>query len=147
MFELVFIAKIVNKFEILLGLIFIKYLEDKMKKLLALLAVAALVAGCAAKKPVKEYHPTDDVNASSQGGKGMEGDGSEVDFGLDDEPADGDVKAFHPTDALLIGGNGPFNAAPDKDDIIDLEQNDEYENVGTSEGSNAPTKKYDNIDK
>ena len=32
-----------------------------MKKLLALLAVAALVAGCAAKKPVKEYHPTDDV--------------------------------------------------------------------------------------
>lgn len=99
-----------------------------MKKLLALLAIAALVAGCAAKKPVKEYHPTDDVNASSQGGKGMEGDGSEVDFGLDDEPADGDVKAFHPTDALLIGGNGPFNAAPDKDDIIDLEQNDEYEN-------------------
>ena len=46
----------------------------------------------------------------------------------DDEPADGDVKAFHPTDALLIGGNGPFNAAPDKDDVIDLEQNDEYEN-------------------
>ncbi len=46
-----------------------------MKKLLALLAVAALVAGCAAKKPVKEFHPTDDVNASSQGGKGMESDG------------------------------------------------------------------------
>ena len=30
-----------------------------MKKLLALLAVAALVAGCAAKQPVKEFHPTD----------------------------------------------------------------------------------------
>ena len=99
-----------------------------MKKLLALLAVAALVAGCAAKKPVKEYHPTDDVNASSQGGKGMESDGSEVDFGLDmeldDEPADGEVKAFHPTDALLIGGNGPFNAKPDAEDMIDLEQNE-----------------------
>jgi len=99
-----------------------------MKKLLALLAVAALVAGCAAKKPVKEYHPTDDVNASSQGGKGMESDGSEVDFGLDmeldDEPADGEVKAFHPTDALLIGGNGPFNAKPDAEDMINLEQNE-----------------------
>ena len=99
-----------------------------MKKLLALLAIAAIVAGCAAKKPVKEYHPTDDVNASSQGGKGMESDGSEVDFGLDmeldDEPADGEVKAFHPTDALLIGGNGPFNAKPDAEDMIDLEQNE-----------------------
>ncbi len=35
-----------------------------MKKLLALLAVAALVAGCAAKQPVKEFHPTDDVNST-----------------------------------------------------------------------------------
>ena len=52
-----------------------------MKKLLALLAVAALVAGCATKEPEKGYHPTDDVNASSQGGKGFESDGSEVDFG------------------------------------------------------------------
>lgn len=99
-----------------------------MKKLLALLAVAALVAGCAAKKPAEAFKPTDDADQQYQGGKGEIGDGSEVDFGLDDEPADGDVKAFHPTDALLIGGNGPFNAAPDKDDIIDLEQNDEYEN-------------------
>ena len=95
-----------------------------MKKLLALLAVAALVAGCAAKKPVKEFHPTDDVNSSSQGGKGMEGDGSEVDFGLDmeldDEPADGEAKSFHPTDALLIGGNGGFNPSPDDTDVVDL---------------------------
>ena len=29
-------------------------------------------------------------------------------------------KAFHPTDALLIGGNGPFNASPDADDVVDL---------------------------
>ncbi len=32
--------------------------------------------------------------------------GSEVDFGLDmeldDEPADGEAKSFHPTDALLM---------------------------------------------
>ena len=53
-----------------------------MKKLLALLAVAALVAGCAAKQPVKEFHPTDDVNSNAQGGKGETSDGSEVDFGL-----------------------------------------------------------------
>jgi hypothetical protein len=26
----------------------------------------------------------------------------------------------------LIGGNGPFNAAPDADDIVDLDQNDSY---------------------
>ena len=31
-----------------------------------------------------------------------------------------DDKAFHPTDALLIGGNGPFNAKPDKEDEVDL---------------------------
>ena len=33
------------------------------------------------------YHPTDDVNSHSQGGKGFESDGSKVDFGLDEEPA------------------------------------------------------------
>jgi hypothetical protein len=26
----------------------------------------------------------------------------------------------------LIGGNGPFNAAPDADDVVDLDQNDSY---------------------
>ena len=92
-----------------------------MKKLLALLAVAALVAGCAAKKPAEAFKPTDDADQQYQGGKGEIGDGSEVDFGLD-EP---EVKPFHPTDALLIGGNGPFNAKPDAEDIsnIDLESN------------------------
>ena len=58
-----------------------------MKKLLALLAVVALFAGCATKEPEKGFHPTDDVNSNAQGGKGFEGDGSEVDFGLDEEPA------------------------------------------------------------
>ena len=99
-----------------------------MKKLLALLAVAALVAGCAAKKPVKEFHPTDDVIQVHRVVKDEIGDGSEVDFGLDmeldDEPADGEVKAFHPTDALLIGGNGPFNATNDDESIINFDQNE-----------------------
>ena len=58
-----------------------------MKKLLALISIAVFVSGCASKKQEKAYHPTDDVNASSQGGKGFESDGSEVDLGLDEEPA------------------------------------------------------------
>ena len=99
-----------------------------MKKLLALLAVAALVAGCAAKQPVKEFHPTDDVNSNAQGGKGETSDGSEVDFGLDDtlddEPADGEEKAFHPTDALLIGGNGGFNPTNDDESVVNFDQNE-----------------------
>ena len=99
-----------------------------MKKLLVLLAVAALVAGCAAKKPAEAFKPTDDADQQYQGGKGEIGDGSEVDFGLDDtlddEPADGEVKAFHPTDALLIGGNGPFNATNDDESIINFDQNE-----------------------
>ena len=70
-----------------------------MKKLLALLAVVTLVAGCATKEAGKAYHPTDDVNASSQGGKGFESDGSEVDFGLDEGPAKvqyEDPKKYYP---------------------------------------------------
>ena len=69
-----------------------------MKKLLALLGIA-LVTGCATKEAEKAYHPTDDVNASSQGGKGFESDGSEVDFGLDEEPAKvqyEDPKKYYP---------------------------------------------------
>ena len=31
-----------------------------------------------------------------------------------------DDQVFHPTDALLIGGNGPFNAKPDAEDEVDL---------------------------
>ena len=27
---------------------------------------------------------------------------------------------FHPTDALLIGGNGGFNPTPDETDVVDL---------------------------
>ena len=88
-----------DKFEILLDLIFTNHLEDTMKKLLALLTIAAFVAGCVAKQPVKEFHPTDDVNANAQGGKGETSDGSEVDFGLDEEPAKvqyEDPKKYYP---------------------------------------------------
>ena len=70
-----------------------------MKNLIALLAIATLVTGCASKNQEKAYHPTDDVNASSQGGKGFESDGSEVDFGLDEEPAKiqyDDPKKYYP---------------------------------------------------
>jgi hypothetical protein len=70
-----------------------------MKKLLALLAVVALFAGCATKEPEKGFHPTDDVNSNAQGGKGVEGDGSEVEFGLDEEPAKvqyEDPKKYYP---------------------------------------------------
>ena len=70
-----------------------------MKKLWALLAVSALFAGCATKEPEKGFHPTDDVNSNAQGGKGFESDGSEVDFGLDEEPAKvqyEDPKKYYP---------------------------------------------------
>ena len=70
-----------------------------MKKLLALLGIAVLILGCAAKNQEKAFHPTDDVNASSQGGKGFESDGSEVDFGLDEEPTKvqyEDPKKYYP---------------------------------------------------
>ena len=95
-----------------------------MKKLLALLAIAALVAGCAAKKPAEAFHPTDSDALSTQGGKGEVGDGSEVDFGLDDEPVDTEAKAFHPTDALLIGGNGGFNPTNDDESVVNFDQNE-----------------------
>lgn len=32
---------------------------------------------------------------------------------------------FHPTDALLIGGNGGFNPTPDATDVVDLGLDDE----------------------
>ena len=84
----------------LIGCFNIKKKNGKqMKKLLALLAVIVLVSGCATKETEKGYHPTDDVNASSQGGKGFESDGSEVDFGLDEEPAKvqyEDPKKYYP---------------------------------------------------
>jgi hypothetical protein len=93
-----------------------------MKQLLPVVFIAIFIGGCSATpEPEVPFHPTDSAALSNQGGKGEVGDGSAVDFGLD-EP---EVKPFHPTDALLIGGNGPFNAKPDAEDLsnIDLESN------------------------
>tara|TARA_B110000037_G_scaffold194495_1_gene230223 strand:- start:556 stop:717 length:162 start_codon:yes stop_codon:yes gene_type:complete len=50
-----------------------------MNKLLLITALGFLVVGCAAQEEaVKAYHPTDDISAQSQGGKGHTSDGSEV---------------------------------------------------------------------
>ena len=50
-----------------------------MKKLLLISALGFLAVGCAAQEEaVKPYHPTDDISAQSQGGKGHTSDGSEV---------------------------------------------------------------------
>ena len=49
-----------------------------MNKFLITIA-GVLMFGCAAQEEAaKAYHPTDDVSAQSQGGKGFTADGSEV---------------------------------------------------------------------
>ena len=64
-----------------------------MNKLLLITALGFIIVGCAAQEEaVKAYHPTDDISAQSQGGKGFTADGSEVQLEAP-EP----VKAFHPT--------------------------------------------------
>ena len=49
-----------------------------MNKLLLITVLGFLMIGCAAQEEVKAFHPTDDVNGQSQGGKGHTSDGSEV---------------------------------------------------------------------
>jgi hypothetical protein len=49
-----------------------------MNKLLLITVLGFLMLGCAAQEEVKAYHPTDDIGAQSQGGKGHTSDGSEV---------------------------------------------------------------------
>jgi hypothetical protein len=102
-----------------------------MNKLFFVAILAIFLGGCAAPETTAEaFHPTDSDALSTQGGKGEVGDGSEVNLTQDNSSADltapVDVKPFHPTDALLIGGNGPFNAAPDAEDEVNLDQNDNY---------------------
>ena len=88
-----------------------------MNKLFFVAFLALFLGGCAGQEEVAAFHPTDSDALSTQGGKGFTAEDPSV-VQLDSEP----VKAFHPTDALLIGGNGPFNAAPDANDIVDLDQ-------------------------
>jgi hypothetical protein len=50
-----------------------------MNKLLLITLTGFFMLGCAAQEEaVKAYHPTDDISAQSQGGKGHTSDGSEV---------------------------------------------------------------------
>jgi uncharacterized protein YcfL len=73
-----------------------------MNKLLLVTILGFLMVGCAAQEEaVKAYHPTDDVSAQSQGGKGFTADGSEVQLETP-EP----VKAFHPTDDVSSQSQG-----------------------------------------
>ena len=73
-----------------------------MNKLLLITLAGALMIGCAAQEEaVKAYHPTDDVSAQSQGGKGFTADGSEVQLVTPDP-----VKAFHPTDSDALSTQG-----------------------------------------
>ena len=73
-----------------------------MNKVLLITALGFLVAGCAVQEEaVKAFHPTDDISAQSQGGKGFTADGSEVQL---EAPAP--VKAFHPTDDISSQAQG-----------------------------------------
>ena len=49
-----------------------------MNKLLLITLMGFLMLGCSAQEEVKAFHPTDDVSAQAQGGKGHISDGSEV---------------------------------------------------------------------
>ena len=47
---------------------------------------------------------------------------------------------FHPTDALLIGGNGGFNPSPDDTDVVDLFPEDDGPDLtGSTEKAFHPT--------
>tara|TARA_B100001175_G_C19382492_1_gene577254 strand:+ start:322 stop:495 length:174 start_codon:yes stop_codon:yes gene_type:complete len=54
-----------------------------MNKLLFVALLGIFLSGCAAKEEVKAFHPTDDVSAQAQGGKGETSDGSEVNLTQD----------------------------------------------------------------
>jgi hypothetical protein len=49
-----------------------------MNKLLLITLLGFFMLGCAAQEEVKAFHPTDDISAQAQGGKGHTSDGSEV---------------------------------------------------------------------
>ena len=81
-----------------------------MYKLLLITLTGVLMIGCAAQEEVvKPYHPTDDISAQSQGGKGHTSDGSEAQLEapvVAEAPA---AKPFHPTDDVngqSQGGKG-----------------------------------------
>ena len=92
-----------------------------MKQLLPAVFIALFLGGCSATpEPEAPFHPTDSAALSNQGGKGEIGDGSEVDFGLD-EP---EVKPFHPTDDISAQAQGGKGETSDGSEV-DLMSNQE----------------------
>ena len=79
-----------------------------MNKLLLITLAGVLMFGCAAQEEVvKAFHPTDDISAQAQGGKGHTADGFEVQLETSapvETPAP--VKAFHPTDDISSQSQG-----------------------------------------
>ena len=78
-----------------------------MNKLLLITLAGVLMLGCAAQEEVAAFHPTDDISAQAQGGKGHTADGSEVQLETSapvETPAP--VKAFHPTDDISSQSQG-----------------------------------------
>ena len=74
-----------------------------MKQILPAIFIAIFIGGCSATPETEvPFHPTDSAALSNQGGKGEVGDGSEVDFGLD-EPEE---VPFHPTDSGALSNQG-----------------------------------------
>ena len=74
-----------------------------MKQILPAIFIAIFLGGCSATPEAEvPFHPTDSAALSNQGGKGETGDGSEVDFGLD-EPEE---VPFHPTDSGALSNQG-----------------------------------------
>ena len=76
-----------------------------MNKLLLIVLSSIFMLGCAAQEDVKAFHPTDDVSAQSQGGKGFTADDASV-VQLESPAPE---KPFHPTDdvsAQAQGGKG-----------------------------------------
>ena len=92
-----------------------------MKQLLPAVFIALFLGGCSATPEAEApFHPTDSAALSNQGGKGEIGDGSEVDFGLD-EPEE---VPFHPTDSAALSNQGGKGETGDGSEV-DLMSNQE----------------------
>ncbi|MDC1173366.1 hypothetical protein OAT33_02230 [Methylophilaceae bacterium] len=92
-----------------------------MKQLLPAVFIALFLGGCSATPEAEApFHPTDSAALSNQGGKGEIGDGSEVDFGLD-EPEE---VPFHPTDSAALSNQGGKGETADGSEV-DLMSNQE----------------------
>jgi hypothetical protein len=79
-----------------------------MNKLLLITLTGFFMLGCAAQEEaVKAYHPTDDISAQSQGGKGHTADGSEAQLDAPEPtPEAASVKPYHPTDDISAQSQG-----------------------------------------